>query len=84
MDVLKVFVPIGRMSLTNYISQTIFFTLIFFHWFPGLRLFGKLTLTETSLIAIVIFAIQTLLSNYWLKTYSQGPLEYIWKRLSYN
>ena len=80
---LRLFIPVGRMALSNYILQSVFYTIVMFHWFPGLRLFGKLTLAETYFVAVAIFAVQTLLSHLWMKRYAQGPIEYIWRRLSY-
>lgn len=81
--ILKVFVPVGRMALSNYILQSIFYTIFFFHWFPGLRLFGKITIAETYLIGIALFGIQIIVSQWWLKHHAQGPLEMLWKKWSY-
>ena len=81
--VLSVFIPVGKMSLSNYLFQTLLYTLEFFHWSSGLRLFGKIGMAETYLIAIVFFAIQVVLSKLWLKYYDQGPIEAVWKNLSY-
>ncbi len=83
-NLFRIFVPVGRMALTNYIFQSVFYTIVMFHWFPGFRLYGILTLTETYLLAIFIFAIQILFSHYWLKTHAQGPLEYMWRKWSYS
>ena len=81
--VLSVFEPVGRMALSNYLLQTIFYVLVCFHWSHGLQLYGKLTLAETYLLAVMLFALQVLASRWWLKTHKQGPVETIWKRLSY-
>lgn len=81
--VLSVFEPVGRMALTNYLLQTVFYSLLFFHWTHGFRLYGKLTLTETYLLAIVLFGLQVLVSRWWLKHFQQGPVETVWKSLSY-
>ena len=80
---LSVFEPVGRMALTNYLLQTVFYVLVFFHWSHGLQLYGKLTLAETYILAVMLFALQVLASRWWLKTHKQGPVETIWKRLSY-
>jgi uncharacterized protein len=81
---LKLFVPVGRLALSNYIIQSVCYMIIFFHWFPGLRLYGKLSLTETYLIALILFSFQIFISHLWLKKFNQGPLEYIWKKWSYS
>lgn len=81
--VLAVFIPVGKMSLTNYLLQTLLYLVIFFHWTHGLQLFGKIGMTETYLIAILFFGLQVLFSKTWLKHHQQGPVETIWKNLSY-
>ncbi len=80
---LSFFNPIGRMALTNYIMQSIFYLLIYFHCLKGLSLYGKLTHGQSYLVAIGLFVLQVLFSVLWLKKYKQGPLEMIWKRASY-
>jgi uncharacterized protein len=81
--IVLLFTPVGRMALTNYLLQTVFYLLFFFHWTNGLQLYGKITLTETYLVAILLFGIQTIFSNWWLRRHRQGPVEYVWKKLSY-
>jgi uncharacterized protein len=81
---LNVFIPIGRMALTNYVLQSVFYVTLFFHAFPGPHLYGKLTLTETYILAVLLYLLQSKLSQYWLIRFSQGPLEYLWRRLSYS
>ena len=81
--VLSVFIPVGKMSLTNYLFQTILYLLVFFHWTHGLQLFGKINMTETYLIAILFFGMQVFFSKSWLKYHDQGPVETVWKNLSY-
>jgi uncharacterized protein len=81
--ILMLFAPVGQMALSNYLLQTVFYLLFFFSWTHGSQLYGKITLTETYLVAVLLFAIQTILSKWWLKKHSQGPVEYVWKKLSY-
>jgi uncharacterized protein len=81
--IFAVFVPVGKMALTNYLLQTGFYILIFFHAGPGFNLFGKITLTETYILAILLFMIQVLISKFWLKRFKQGPVEFLWKKVSY-
>ena len=71
-------------ALTNYMLQTVFYLVVFFHWFPGgLHLYGKLSLTETYLLSLLLFAIQVVISHLWLNKFMQGPVEYLWKKLAY-
>ncbi|XXM73926.1 DUF418 domain-containing protein [Lysinibacillus sphaericus] len=71
----------GRMSLSNYLLQSIIGTLIFYSY--GLGLYGEVTLTTGTLLAIGIFVIQMLLSEIWLSRFRFGPAEKLWRVLSY-
>jgi uncharacterized protein len=71
----------GRMSLTNYLLQSIIGTLIFYSY--GFGLYGEVTLTTGTFLALGIFAIQVLLSEIWLSKFSFGPVEKLWRVLSY-
>lgn len=79
--VFKYLIPVGRTALSNYIIQTVLMVLIFYNF--GFSLFGKIGLIPTFIIALVIVAIQIILSNIWLKHYRFGPLEWAWRRLTY-
>ena len=78
------FNPVGKMALTNYLMQSVFYLLIFFHCLPGLQLFNKITAGETYLLTFVLFALQSLFSTLWLKRYPQGPIEYVWRKMTYS
>jgi len=81
--ILSLFATVGKMALTNYLLQTVFYLLFFFHWTNGLKLYGRLTITETYLVALGLFLVQVVFSTWWMKKHEQGPVENIWKRLSY-
>ena len=68
----------GRMSLTNYITQSIIGLLIFYPF--GLYLSCYLGYTASVIIAILIFFLQLNLCKWWMKTHKQGPFENIWRR----
>lgn len=73
--------PYGRMSLTMYITQSVFGSIIFFDWGLGL---GKILGSTASLgIALVIFVIQYTFAVLWLRKYRQGPLEYVWRKATW-
>lgn len=74
----KFLIPYGRMSLTNYISQSIIGVAIYYSF--GLGLYKYTGATYSTLIAIGIFTIQMIFSRWWLSTHKQGPFEYLWKR----
>ena len=74
-------VPYGRMSLTNYIFQSIIGCFIYYGY--GLGLWHSSGATCSLLIGIGIFLFQRAYSRYWLSRFRQGPLEYLWKRLTW-
>lgn len=76
---LQLFTYPGRMAFSMYILQSVLCSLIFYSY--GLGLFGKLTLWQTTAIAIALFGFQALISNIWLRHFRTGPLEYTWRRL---
>jgi len=78
------FNPVGKTALTNYLMQSVFYLLIFFHCLPGLHLYNEISVGETYLLALGLFALQSLMSSIWLKRYPQGPIEYIWRKLTYH
>lgn len=80
---LRVFNPIGRMALTNYILQSVFFLLVFFHCCGGLRLYGQLTHGQSYLVVVILFVFQVLISVLWMRKFKQGPVEWLWKKAAY-
>ena len=72
--------PIGRMALTNYLSQTVLAIALFYGVGLGL---GPVTPTAIVASALLIFAAQAITSRWWLSHYSQGPVEWLWRRLTY-
>jgi uncharacterized protein len=78
---LKVLAPAGRMAMTNYLMQTLIALLIFYGY--GLGFYGKIGPTGTSLIAIGVFGIQIIFSTVWLRYFIYGPMEWIWRQLTY-
>jgi uncharacterized protein len=80
---LEIFAPLGRMALTNYICQTFFYLLVFFHATNGLKLHGRTSVSGAYLLAVIFFILQVLASRWWLKRHAQGPVEQIWKKMAY-
>lgn len=68
----------GKMSLTNYISQSIIGALIYFPF--GLYLAPYCGYTVSLLIGICTFLLQVKFCKWWLSGHKQGPLEYIWHK----
>jgi uncharacterized protein len=80
--VLRPFAFAGRMPLSNYLLQTAMGTFLFYGW--GLGWWGRATPLQETLLAIALFfVIQLPLSVAWLSTFRYGPIEYVWRRLTY-
>lgn len=73
--------PYGKMTLTNYIMQSLIGSAFFYNW--GLGLHNKLGVTYSFLLGIVLFLLQYSFSCWWMKNHKHGPLEYIWKKLTW-
>lgn len=74
-------IKFGRMSLTNYITQSIIGVILFYNFGFGLyRICGA---TISFLIGLAIVSVLVLVSNRWLSNHRQGPLEALWKRLTW-
>lgn len=73
--------PVGRMALTNYLSHSVLGALLFYG--IGLGLIGRLSVLQIYGVAIAIFTAQIIMSRWWLASHAQGPMEAIWRRLTY-
>ncbi len=71
----------GRMALSNYITQSIVCTLIFYSY--GLGLFGQVGAFVGLLLSLTIWLVQLVISVVWLKRFRFGPLEWVWRSLTY-
>ena len=76
---LSVLAPLGRMALTNYLTQTLLCLLIFY----GGGQIGQTGPARCLLIALVIYSAQVILSTLWLTRFQMGPVEWLWRTLSY-
>ena len=76
-----VFAPVGRMALTNYLMHSIICVLLSYGF--GLALWWRIGASTAMGIAVVIIALQIPLSARWLSRYRFGPVEWIWRRLTY-
>ncbi|PFK37766.1 hypothetical protein COI93_14790 [Bacillus cereus] len=78
---LKYMANMGKMSVSNYLAQSIIATTIFYAY--GLGLYGKIGYFFGIVLTIVIYVIQLYASTYWLQRYRMGPIEYIWRLGTY-
>jgi len=74
--------PYGRTGLTNYIMQGVIGCLIFSPWAFGTT-FSGWGAAALFFFGILIYIIQGIISKYWLKYYLYGPLEWLWRSLTY-
>nr|AQQ74625.1 hypothetical protein [uncultured bacterium] len=73
----------GRMALTNYLAQSLVMGFVLFGVGPGLALAGHIGTCALTGIVIVAFAAQMLISRWWLGRYVYGPVEWLWRALTY-
>ncbi len=79
--VLHQLAPYGRMSLTNYLSQSLIGGFLFYNW--GLGLYRYTGITACILIGISVFFLQYFFCRWWLRSHCQGPLEWLWKKATW-
>ncbi len=73
--------PYGKMSLTNYLSQSIIGGFVFYHW--GLGLYQYCGHTVSLLMGVACIALQYIFCRWWLKSHSHGPFESLWRKLTW-
>lgn len=78
---LAILAPVGRMALTNYITQSVVMTWLFEPWGVGLDEPG--TTAWLLLNLAFFFAVQVPWSHWWLKRFRYGPLEWAWRSMTY-
>ena len=71
----------GRMSLTNFISQSVIGSFIFYPW--GLNMASHLGVTLSVLTGTIILILQIAFSTWWLQQNKKGPLENLWYKLTW-
>lgn len=84
-DGFKVFVKplqsMGKMSLSNYLAQSVIGCFIFCNY--GFGLHSVLDITYSFLVGIFMVVLQCSLSMWWLDRHTHGPLEGVWKKLTW-
>jgi uncharacterized protein len=78
---LHVFQAVGKLAISNYLFQSIVATLIFYSY--GLGLYNKISVAQGTLLAVIIFIIQVIISNKWVQHYRYGPVEWVWRAFTY-
>jgi uncharacterized protein len=78
---LKVLAPMGRMALTNYLMQTIIAITLYYG--VGFGFGGNIGPAVFVPIGLGVYVLQIIYSNIWFKYFNYGPLEWIWRMLTY-
>ncbi len=73
--------PAGRMALSNYLGQSLVCTLLFYGY--GLGWFEQMGRAWQLLFAVALFAAQVALSRAWLRHFRLGPMEWLWRAITY-
>ena len=71
----------GRMALTNYIAQSVLCGLFFYG--HGLGMFGRIGGVGQAVVVGVVWGVQLAWSLWWLRRFRFGPLEWLWRTLTY-
>ncbi len=71
----------GQMAFTNYLMQSVICTLLFYGY--GLGLAERTTVSQGVILVFVIYLAQVLLSMRWLRIFQYGPMEWLWRVLTY-
>ena len=80
-SVLTLFAVTGRMSLTNYLVQSMFGVAIFYGY--GLGQWGAFGITWSLVVIAVIFGLLAIVSAAWLRCFVYGPFEWVLRSLTY-
>ena len=75
------FAAVGRMALTDYLMQSVLCTLFFYHYTTGL--YGRVGPALGLVPTVILYAAQVVFSNWWLQRYRFGPMEWLWRGMTY-
>ena len=77
---INILAPFGRMALTNYLTHSLVFSTIFYGY--GFGLFGIDRITQLGCVVAMVL-VQVPLSHLWLKYFRYGPMEWLWRAITY-
>jgi uncharacterized protein len=69
------------MALTDYLMQSVLCTLFFYHYTTGL--YGRIGPAIGLVPTVILYGAQVVFSNWWLKRYRFGPMEWLWRGMTY-
>ena len=77
---IRVLGPLGRMALTNYLAQSLICAIYFYGYALG---HWGMPRAQQVLFVLVIYAAQIVFSHWWLSRFHYGPMEWLWRGLTY-
>jgi len=75
------FAALGRLTLTLYIAQSLVFVPVFYQF--GLGLWDDWNQPTRLLVGLAAIAVQMLFARWWLMRFCYGPIEWVWRALTY-
>ena len=75
------FAAVGRMALTNYLMHSVILTTVFYGY--GFSLYGSIPRFWQMGFVVAVIGLQLMLSPWWLSRYRFGPVEWLWRSLTY-
>ncbi|WP_040005852.1 DUF418 domain-containing protein [Fibrisoma limi] len=72
---------VGQMAFTNYVMHTVICTLVFYGY--GLNQYAEWQFYQLYFLVAAIWVLQLIVSPIWLRHFSFGPLEWVWRSLTY-
>ncbi len=75
------FAAVGRMALTNYLMESVLCTLFFYNYTTGL--YGRVGPALGLIPTVLLYSSQVVFSNWWLARYRFGPMEWLWRGMTY-
>ena len=80
-NLMERFAALGRMALTNYLMHSVVLTTVFYGY--GLGLYGTIPRIWQMLFVVTMVGFQLWFSPFWLRSYRFGPVEWVWRSLTY-
>jgi uncharacterized membrane protein YeiB len=77
---IRVLGPLGRMALTNYLTQSLICAIYFYGYAMG---HWGMPRAQQVLFVLVVYAAQIALSHWWLARFHYGPMEWLWRGFTY-
>ncbi len=78
---LRALAPVGQMALTNYLTHSIVCTTIFYGY--GFGLYDQVTPLGQLALVVLIYGTQIIFSGWWMRRFRFGPMEWVWRSLTY-